>query len=62
MLPDSSIFQAELRAVSVNLYMRVVAPLGCAFDRFYSHPLYLHLASSAAGGFQFPSSISQPGR
>ena len=37
MLPDSSTFQAELRAVSVNLYMRVVAPLGCAFDHI-AHP------------------------
>ncbi len=35
MLPDSSIFQAVLRAVSVDLYMRVVAPLRCAFDPIY---------------------------
>ena len=33
--PDSSFSQAELRAVIVNVYMRVVAPLGCAFDPFY---------------------------
>jgi len=40
MLPDSSIFKAILRAVSVNDYMRVVAPLGCVFDTFYC-PLVL---------------------